>query len=134
MTAAISICYWYSAPQSSIINVFHEIQTEDVKSIAITMMSQERISTAQEQDEMYNSITYTTYLVFEDMWILVYEISVAFCSYFVLGWREENAVFIGQSTQIKFLREVFAILTHIASFHSSFYTWDTKLIFFLRKQ
>lgn len=94
------------------------------------MMTQQRISTAQEQHEMYNSITYATYLVFEDMWILVYEISVAFCSYFVLGWRDENAVFIGQSKQINFLRVIFAILSHIASFHSSFYTWDTKLIFF----
>ena len=52
--------------------------------------------------ETCNSIDYATHLVFEDMWVLVYKISVTFCSYFVLGQRKEN---ITLYLQIKFFKE-----------------------------
>lgn len=43
------------------------------------------VSAAQGACEMYSSVAYATHLVFEDMCILIYKISVTFCSYFVLG-------------------------------------------------
>lgn len=92
-------CCQYSAPTEE--QVFHNIKTQHIKSTAITMMTQEGISTVQGPQETYSSAAYATHLVFEDMWILVYKISVAFCSYFVLGCRKESTVFTGQSEKIK---------------------------------
>ena len=61
-----------------------------------------RISATRDPHETCNSINYATHLVFEDMWVLVYKISVTFCSYFVLGQRKEN---ITLYLQIKFFKE-----------------------------
>ena len=65
-------------------------------------MTQESISATQNPHETCNSIAYGTHLVFEDMWVLVYKISVTFCSYSVLGQRKEN---ITLYLQIKFFKE-----------------------------
>ena len=65
-------------------------------------MTQESISATQNPHETCNSIAYATHLVFEDMWVLVYKISVTFCSYSVLGQRKEN---ITLYLQIKFFKE-----------------------------
>ena len=72
-----------------------------MKSTAVTM-TQESISATQNPHETCNSIAYGTHLVFEDMWVLVYKISVTFCSYSVLGQRKEN---ITLYLQIKFFKE-----------------------------
>ena len=61
-----------------------------------------RISATQGPHETCHSAAYATHLVFEDMWVLIYKISVTFCSYFVLWQRKENTTL---DLQIKIFKE-----------------------------